>query len=54
MKTAQEWGDRIPLGLIYKNGRPSFDEHFSVLNRGPLVEQEFNREMLKEIMEEYA
>jgi len=54
MKTAQEWGDRIPLGLIYKNDRPSFDEHFSVLNRGPLVEQEFNREMLKEIMEEYG
>jgi 2-oxoglutarate ferredoxin oxidoreductase subunit beta len=53
MKVAQEWGDRIPIGLIYKNDRPPFEDHFPVLSQGPLVEQEFDREMLKAIMEEY-
>jgi 2-oxoglutarate ferredoxin oxidoreductase subunit beta len=54
MKTALEWGDKIPVGLIYKNDRPPFDSHFPVLNQGPLVEQRFNPEMLRAIMEEYG
>jgi 2-oxoglutarate ferredoxin oxidoreductase subunit beta len=54
MKTAQEWGDKIPVGLIYKNDRLPFEAHFPVLSQGPLVEQGFNLNMLKTIMEEYA
>lgn len=43
-----EWGDRIPLGIIYRNNRPTFEERFPVLSGKPLVKQEqFNREKLE-------
>jgi len=53
MKVACEWGERIPIGIIYRNERPSFEDHFPVLSQGPLVDREAGRAMLKEIMEGY-
>jgi 2-oxoglutarate ferredoxin oxidoreductase subunit beta len=37
---ALEWGDRIPLGVIYKNNRPTFDERVPLIKELPLVNQE--------------
>ncbi|MBA4395677.1 MAG: 2-oxoacid ferredoxin oxidoreductase, partial [Desulfobacca sp.] len=51
MKTAMEWGDRIPIGLLYQNTRPSFETHFSVLKKGPLIDQELDRKALRMVME---
>ncbi len=48
MKTASEWGDRIPIGIIYRNERPSFHER---LGRGRLVGQETGRKDIEKIME---
>ncbi len=53
MKVACEWGERIPTGIIYRNDRPSFEDHFPVLSQGPFVDREAGRAMLKEIMEGY-
>ncbi|MDP8921821.1 MAG: 2-oxoacid:ferredoxin oxidoreductase subunit beta [Chloroflexota bacterium] len=40
---AQEWGDRIPIGIIYENTeRPTYEEQVSALKNGPLVRQELN------------
>jgi 2-oxoglutarate ferredoxin oxidoreductase subunit beta len=40
---AQEWGDRIPEGIIYQSTeRPTYEEQVSVLKAGPLVQQELN------------
>jgi 2-oxoglutarate ferredoxin oxidoreductase subunit beta len=40
---AQEWGERIPIGVIYENTeRPSYEEQVSALKKGPLVQQELN------------
>ena len=36
---AQEWGDRIPTGIIYRTERPSYEDEVSVLKNGPLVLQ---------------
>jgi 2-oxoglutarate ferredoxin oxidoreductase subunit beta len=45
---ALEWGDKIPLGTIYRNNRPTFEERFPVLSGKPLVKQEqFDREKLE-------
>jgi 2-oxoglutarate ferredoxin oxidoreductase subunit beta len=47
---ALEWGDKIPLGIIYRNNRPTFEERLPVLSGKPLVKQEqFNREKLERI-----
>ena len=51
MKVAFEWGDRIPIGIVYRNDRPSFEER---LGRGPLVEQDVDRRTLRKIMKGYG
>jgi 2-oxoglutarate ferredoxin oxidoreductase subunit beta len=50
---AREWGDKIPLGIIYLNDQPSFKKHFPALIQGPLVGRDVDRVMLKRIMEGY-
>ncbi|MGD9498834.1 MAG: 2-oxoacid:ferredoxin oxidoreductase subunit beta [Armatimonadota bacterium] len=34
---AMTWGDEIPIGLIYRNDRPSFESRQPVLEKGTLV-----------------
>jgi 2-oxoglutarate ferredoxin oxidoreductase subunit beta len=36
-KKALEWGERIPIGIIYKKIRPLFEDQIPVLKEGPLV-----------------
>ena len=36
---AQEWGDRIPIGVIYKKERATFEEQLPALSKGTLVRQ---------------
>ncbi|MGE3272037.1 MAG: 2-oxoacid:ferredoxin oxidoreductase subunit beta [Chloroflexota bacterium] len=37
---AQEWGERIPIGILYQNvERPTYEEQVSALKAGPLVHQ---------------
>ena len=54
MKASCEWGDQIPIGIIYHNDRPPFEEQFPVLNQGPLVWRSVDRKMLEKIMEGYG
>jgi 2-oxoglutarate ferredoxin oxidoreductase subunit beta len=46
MKTAVEWGDTIPIGVIYENDRPPFESLESALAKGPLVGREVDRAAL--------
>jgi len=39
---AAEWGDHIPLGLIYKSERPSYEELSGVAALPPLVDADLN------------
>ena len=54
MQTAVEWGDKIPLGIIYRNQRTSFEKRFSVLQRGPLVGQDTDLAELKKILKKFV
>ncbi len=36
---AKEWGERIPIGVIFKRPRPLLEESHPVLKAGPLVKQ---------------
>jgi 2-oxoglutarate ferredoxin oxidoreductase subunit beta len=36
---AQQWGDEIPIGILYKSDRPSLESQLEVLKNGALVEQ---------------
>lgn len=53
MKTARFDGDRLPLGLIYQNEHPVFEDHFPVLKNGPLVDQPVDKKKLEMAMESY-
>jgi 2-oxoglutarate ferredoxin oxidoreductase subunit beta len=50
MRIAQQWGDAIPIGVIYRNNRVSFEKNFSALSKGPLVGQEVDRSKLRKVM----
>ena len=54
MEKADEWNDRIPIGVIYKGDRKTFEEHSPVLTGGALNQRGFERDRLEEILEEFA
>jgi len=54
MNMACKRGHRIPIGIIYRNDRLRFEEHFPVLRQRPLVGRDVDRVMLKKIMEGYS
>jgi 2-oxoglutarate ferredoxin oxidoreductase subunit beta len=46
-----EWSDRIPLGILYRNDRPTFEERLPVLGGKSLVRQEqFNNGKLEKTL----
>ncbi len=53
MRMAEQWGNEIPVGVIYRNNRAEFEKHFSVLTKGPLVRQGLDRSKFKKVMEAY-
>lgn len=48
-----EWGDKIPIGIIYKNGRPAYEESSGLMKEKPLVEQEVNSIGVRAILGEF-
>lgn len=51
---AQEWGDRIPLGLIYNHtDRPAMEEQEPVIAQTPLVKQPIDRSGFDKLLEEF-
>ena len=54
MGLAAEWGERIPVGVIYANDRPAFEKRLPALSGGPLVGRAPDRAALAVVMEKYA
>lgn len=48
-----EWGDRIPLGIIYRNSRPTYEEQMPVIKDLPLVKQSFEISRAETLMKEF-
>ena len=48
-----EWGDRIPIGVIYRNSRPAFEERVPMIAAGPLVHQDFDPSSIDETLKEF-
>ncbi len=53
LEISDEWGDRIPLGVIYRNDRPAFEENFPALKLGPAASRTNDVNALKKIMNAY-
>ncbi|MGB9697980.1 MAG: 2-oxoacid:ferredoxin oxidoreductase subunit beta [Thermodesulfobacteriota bacterium] len=54
MKTAAKWGELIPIGIIYRQERPTFTELLPVWQSGSLVGQELDKTKFKKILGEFA
>ena len=50
---ALEFGERIPLGIIYRNDRPPFNARRALADGAALSAKPFDPTRLKEIMKEY-
>ena len=50
---AQEWGDRIPIGVIYKEERATFEEQLPGLRGGPLVRRKLDPVGAERLLDEF-
>jgi len=50
---AQEWGDRIPIGVIYRKETASFEEQVPALKKGPLVKQKIEPSQIERLLSEF-
>ncbi len=48
-----EWGERIPLGIIYRNNRPIMEDRVPIIAEEPLVKQVFDRSKLTDTIKEF-
>ena len=52
-KKSLEWGDKIPIGVIYKNNRLILEERIPVISDKPLVRQPFTPEKIETLLKEF-
>ena len=50
---AQEWGERIPIGVIYRGEYPTYEEQIPALTGGPLVKQKIDPRKVEGLLEEF-
>ncbi len=51
---AQEWGDKIPLGVFYQENRPTAEELEGALANGPLVKQPVEPNNFNDLLKEFV
>jgi 2-oxoglutarate ferredoxin oxidoreductase subunit beta len=50
---AQEWGDKIPIGIIYRQERPTYEEQLPQLKETPLVKQPLDPAQIEPLLDEF-
>lgn len=50
---AQEWGDRIPIGIVFRKEQSTFEEQVPALRKGPLVKQKTVPLQAESLMNEF-
>ncbi len=50
---ALEWGDRIPIGVIYRNQRPAFEERIPMIADTPLVQHAVDQPNIAGTLKEF-
>jgi len=54
VEKAREWGDKIPVGVIYKVTQPTFEEQIPALKKGPLVSQKLELAKVGRLLDEFG
>ena len=50
---AQEWGDGIPIGVIYRQERPTFEERLPALRKGALARRKLDPMAAEKLLGEF-
>ena len=50
---AQEWGDKIPIGVIYKEERATFEKRLSALKKGPLTRRNLDSKQVDNLLADF-
>lgn len=50
---AQEWGERIPIGVFYKEEREVYEQQFPALKETPLVKQKIDPVQFETLLDEF-
>ena len=50
---AQEWGDKIPIGIIYRHQRPTLEDQIPAIADQSLVGQQTNPKIFTELLETF-
>lgn len=53
-KNAHEWGERIPIGIIYRAEKETYEEKKGLTQMPPLVEEQIEDIDIKGILNEFA
>jgi len=53
MVKARQWGDKIPVGILYREESPSFTDRIDVLKDGPLVSRTYDPARLQKLLAEF-
>jgi 2-oxoglutarate ferredoxin oxidoreductase subunit beta len=50
---AQEWGDKIPIGIVYREERPTYEDGLPALRNGALVDQPIEPQRVEKLFAEF-
>jgi 2-oxoglutarate ferredoxin oxidoreductase subunit beta len=53
LKKAQEWGEHIPIGIIYRQEFHTFEKKLAVLEKGPLVKQKVEPKSVEKLFDQF-
>ncbi|MEI6126363.1 MAG: thiamine pyrophosphate-dependent enzyme, partial [Pseudomonadota bacterium] len=54
MIKAQEWENGIPIGIFYKEDKPSYTDRIATLHAGPLIDRTYNPSALRTLLAELS
>jgi 2-oxoglutarate ferredoxin oxidoreductase subunit beta len=54
LEKAFEWGEKIPIGLIYKEDLPVYEDHLPALSNGALVKQKIDHRLVEKLLAEFV
>jgi 2-oxoglutarate ferredoxin oxidoreductase subunit beta len=53
LEKALMWGERIPIGIIYEENLPVYEDQLSALSEGPLVKQKIDPRRVEKLLAEF-
>ncbi len=53
LEKSQEWGEKIPIGVIYRQEQATYEEQIPALQRGPLVKQSIKPGEVDKLLAEF-